>query len=103
MGSQAWASEQTADSMVLGKAFGKPSFFCTMTFNPNWPEIRERLKYGQSVSDLPFLINRVFKHRLERVLRVLRTRFGEKKYLIKVVEFQKQGLPHAHILIKVSQ
>ena len=39
MGSQAWASEQTADSMALGKVFGKPSFFCTMTFNPNWPEI----------------------------------------------------------------
>ena len=41
MGSRAWASEQTADSMALAKAFGRPLFFCTMTFNPNWPEFQE--------------------------------------------------------------
>jgi Helitron helicase-like domain at N-terminus len=101
MGSQAWASEQTADSMALGKTYGEPSFLCTMTFNPNWPELQDQIKYGQSASDLPFIIDRIFKHHLEKVLQTLRTQFGEKKYLIKVIEFQERGFPHAHNIIKV--
>lgn len=102
IGSQAWASEQTADSMALGRAFGKPSFFCTMTFNPNWPEVQQRLLPGQSPSDIPNVCNRAFKYRLERVLKLLRTRFGNTLYLIKVIEFQKRGFPHAHIVFKVA-
>jgi len=39
VGSRAWTSEQTADAMALGRKFGKPSFFCTMTFNPDWHEV----------------------------------------------------------------
>ncbi|KAG2743144.1 hypothetical protein P692DRAFT_20850601 [Suillus brevipes Sb2] len=101
VGSRAWTSEQTADAMALGRKFGKPSFFCTMTFNPDWQEVRARLRPGQSASDIPIVVARVFKSRLEKVLHVLRTRFGEKKYLIKVIEFQKRGFPHAHIIFKV--
>ena len=74
----------------------------TLTFNPDWPEIRSRLLPGQTAYDIPIVVTRVFKNRLEKVLRFLRTRFGEKKYLIKVIEFQKRGFPHAHILIKVG-
>ncbi|THH06394.1 hypothetical protein EW146_g9626 [Bondarzewia mesenterica] len=102
LGSRAWALEETANSMALGKTFGKPSFFCTMTFNPNWPEVRARLQYGQSASDIPFTIARVFKSRLDSVVHILRTRFGKKLYLIKIIEFQRRGFPHAHIVFKVS-
>jgi hypothetical protein len=102
VGSHAWTSEQAADAMALGRKFGKPSFFCTMTFNPDWPEIKSRLLPGQTASDIPVIVARVFKSRLEKVLHVLRTRFGEKKYLIKVIKFQKRGFPHAHIIIKVN-
>lgn len=101
VGSRAWTSEQTCDAMALGRKFGKPTFFCTMTFNPDWPEVRARLRPGQSAMDIPIVVARVFKSRLEKVLRVLHTRFGDKKYLIKVIEFQKCGFPHAHIIIKV--
>ncbi|THH18147.1 hypothetical protein EW146_g2793 [Bondarzewia mesenterica] len=102
LGSCAWASEETADSMALGRSYGKPSFFCTMTFNPNWPEVRSRLTYGQSASDIPFIIARVFKVRLDSVLHILRTCFRKKLYLIKIVEFQRRGFPHAHIVFKIS-
>lgn len=88
--------------MALGRKYGKPTFFCTMTFNPDWPEIRECLLPGQSASDIPTIVARVFKSRLEKVLQVLHTSFGTKKYMIKVIEFQKRGFPHAHIIIKVS-
>jgi len=101
VGSRAWTSAQTADAMALGRKYGKPTFFCTMTFNPDWPEVRERLLPGQSASDIPTIVARVFKSRLEKVLQVLRTCFGTKRYMIKVIEFQKRGFPHAHIIIKV--
>ncbi|KAG2063632.1 hypothetical protein BDR04DRAFT_1163479 [Suillus decipiens] len=50
----------------------------------------------------PIIVARVFKSHLEKVLHVLQTSFGMKKYMIKVIEFQKQGFPHAHIIIKVE-
>jgi hypothetical protein len=101
VGSRAWTSDQTADAMALGRKYGKPTFFCTMTFNPDWAEIKSRLRPGQTATDIPVAVARVFKSRLEKVMHVLRTRFGSKKYLIKVIEFQKRGFPHAHIIIKV--
>lgn len=103
VGSCAWTSEQAADAMALGRKFGKPTFFMTMTFNPDWPEVQNRLLPGQTALDIPIVVTRAFKHRLEKVLRLLRTQFGDRKYLIKVIEFQKRGFPHAHILLKVRE
>jgi len=102
VGSHAWTSEQAADAMALRRKFGKPTFFMTMTFNPDWPEVRSRLLPGQTAFDIPIVVAHTFKNRLEKVLRLLCTHFGEKKYLIKVIEFQKRGFPHVHILLKVS-
>ena len=102
VGSQAWTSEQTADAMALGRKFGKPTFFGTMTFNPDWPEVRAQLRPGQTATDIPVVVARTFKARLEKVLHLIRTRFGTKVYLVKVVEFQKRGFPHAHMVLKVS-
>ena len=101
VGSRAWTSAQTADVMALSRKYGKPTFFCTMTFNPDWPEVRERLLPGQSASDIPTIVAHVFKSRLEKVLQILHTCFGTKRYMIKVIKFQKRGFPHAHIIIKV--
>jgi hypothetical protein len=56
LGSRKWASEQTADSLALAHAFGKPSYFFTMTCNPEWPEITTRLQPGQNASDVPVII-----------------------------------------------
>jgi len=102
VGSHAWTSEQASDAMALRRKYGKPTFFMTMTFNPDWPEVQSRLLPGQTAFDVPIVVARTFKSRLEKVLHLLHTRFGEKKYLIKVIEFQKRGFPHAHILLKVS-
>lgn len=99
--SQAWSSEQTTDAMALSQNFGKLTFFCTMTFNPDWPEVQECLEPGQSISDIPIVVAWVFKSWLEKVLHLLLMCFGAKKYMIKVIEFQKCGFPHADIIIKV--
>ncbi|KZT50085.1 hypothetical protein CALCODRAFT_538261, partial [Calocera cornea HHB12733] len=100
-GSRRWASEQTADSLALARLDGKASLFATMTCNPNWPEIVEKLRPGQNASDIPMIVARVFKLRLQHFHHLLRTRLGRIVYIVHVVEFQKRGLPHAHIVLKV--
>jgi hypothetical protein len=102
MGSRAWASDQVADSLAMARELGKPSFFLTMTTNPNWPEIQSRLLANQDVSDIPAVVCRVFYRRLHALKAFLRQNFGPILYEISVTEFQKRGLPHAHIIIKVS-
>jgi len=100
LGSRKWALEETADSLALAYAYGKPSYFITMTCNPEWPEIQDRLQPGQNVSDIP-VVARAFKIRLQCLLQIIQTRFGHLVYMVKVIEFQKCGFPHAHIIIKV--
>lgn len=100
--SHRWASNQTADSLALARVYGVPDLFLTMTFNPDWPEIKSRLKPGQTAHDIPFIVVRVFKERLRRLQEILKTKLGTCIFMITVIEFQKRGYPHAHIVLKVS-
>lgn len=102
LGSRAWASDKVADALALCRAKGKPTLFITMTTNPMWPEIQVVLKPGQHVADVPLVVCRAFKGRLAHLFRVLKRYFGTIVYSISVIEFQKRGLPHVHMLIKVS-
>jgi len=84
---------------------GKPDLFITMTCNPNWDEIQQNLLPGQKPWQRPDLIARVFEQKLKRLLKeiVVRQRFGRVVAHICVVEFQKRGLPHAHILVVLAR
>ena len=101
LGSRQWASRQVADALALARAHGKPSLFITVTTNPKWPEILDRLLPGQAALDNPTLISRVFHVRLLHLMQFMRTHFERIVYSVRVTEFQKRGLPHAHILLKV--
>jgi hypothetical protein len=61
LGSNRWAAEQVADSLAIAAAFGSPTFFITMTCNPEWPEIQSQLRPGQNFTDIPIVVVRVFK------------------------------------------
>ena len=102
MGSRKWASEQTADSLALARTYGPPSFFITMTCNPEWPEIKSRLLPGQDACDIPDVVARVFKNRLQRLIHILKTKMGTVTYMTSSNEFQKRGLPHSHIVLQVG-
>jgi len=102
IGSRAWASENVSESLAICKELGSPTFFATATTNPNWPEIVSRLKPGQTASDIPFMVARVFRARMARCLDFIRSHFGKMIYIIKVIEFQKRGFPHAHFVFKVN-
>ncbi|GJE90163.1 ATP-dependent DNA helicase PIF1 [Phanerochaete sordida] len=105
LGSNRWASEQIADSLAIAAHFGTPTFFITMTCNPKWREITSQLRPGQTHTHVPLVVARVFKQKLRRLEQLLASMFpqaGRVVYLVHSVEFQKRGLPHAHILVKYA-
>ncbi|GAA0169078.1 hypothetical protein LIER_23635 [Lithospermum erythrorhizon] len=89
------------DSIALVQEFGRPDIFLTITCNPNWQEIKERLQQGEEAQNRPDLCARVFKAKLcilnDKILNG--EIFGKVSSVIHVVEFQKRGLLHAHFLI----
>jgi hypothetical protein len=106
LGSNKWLSEQIADSLAIAAAYGPPTFFITMTCNTNWPEIQSILRPGQDFTDIPTDIIRVFCRKptlLETTLKTMFPNAGRLLYLVHNIEFEKRGLPHAHILLKYER
>src|SRR5580698_4045704 len=89
------------DAMAIVRNYGKPDYFITMTCNPKWPEISDNLIEGQSSEFRPDLIARVFKLKLQELLEDICKKhvLGTPTAIVHVIEFQKRGLPHAHILL----
>ena len=103
VGGRAWSENNVANCLALAATLGQPTLFVTVTCNPHWPEIQEALLPGQTYPDRPIIVNRVFHARLQQIMTDLRGLFpdvGPPSYWIKVIEFQKRGLPHAHILLR---
>jgi hypothetical protein len=89
------------DAMAFVRSHTKPDLFITMTCNPQWPEITENLAPGQTTQDHPDLVARVFRLKLSTLLEDILTNgvLGRVVAHMYVIEFQKWGLPHVHILI----
>jgi hypothetical protein len=90
-------------SVVAAK--GKPHVFITITCNELWSEIQEALLKGQSAFDRPDVVVKVFKARLAAILFNLKNGkyFGSKTaYVLQVIEYQHRGLPHAHIIVQLT-
>ena len=83
------------------KSFWKVRSFITFTCNPKWPEITKELLPHQIAANRPDLTARVFHIKLQELLKDLNANnwFGKVLAYVYVVEFQKRGLPHAHILL----
>ncbi len=88
------------DAMAIVAHEGTPSLFITMTCNPEWPEIQKELLSGQKWPDRPDLVARVFKIKLDALVKEINSGhiFGKILGEVGVIEFQKRGLPHAHLL-----
>ena len=68
---------------------------------PSWPEIVSNIGIGESANFRPDIVVRVFKSKLKALIEglTLKKIFGKVEALIYTIEFQKRGLPHAHILL----
>ncbi|XP_047261125.1 uncharacterized protein LOC124894545, partial [Capsicum annuum] len=89
------------DAMAICKWAGYPDFFIMFTYNPKWPEICRFVESrGLKTEDFLNILSRIFKIKLDRLIKNLRDKriFRRVKEVIYTVEFQKQGLPHAHIV-----
>jgi hypothetical protein len=89
---------------------GDPHYFFTVTCNPYWKEIQENLHprgaYGpaETAYDRPDLVVRVFKQKLDFLMSRLKAGdLGDFVWGTYRVEFQQRGLPHAHIVFRVTQ
>jgi hypothetical protein len=90
--------------MARVRKFGKPDLFVTFTCNPKWKEITNALFLGQTAKDRLELVTHVFNLKLDTLLRDIKDGvLGNVIAKIWVIEFQKRGLPHAHILLILDE
>ena len=86
---------------------GCPHVFITLTTNTEWPELKDALPEGTSAFEEPQTVSRVFKHRLDALLHNLSNGkyFGGRntEWITHVIEYQKRGLPHAHIVCRLQK
>jgi hypothetical protein len=84
---------------------GKADIFTTMTCNPKWKEIADNLLPGQTASDRPDLVAKVFQLKLKEYIHDISTKhvLGKCLAYIYSIEFQKRGLPHAHMLVILAE
>lgn len=92
--------EFAQDGLVYVRKYGCPDNFITFTCNPNWKEIQELLLPGQTAVDRPDICARVFKQKLALLMKLIvkDSLFGKVRCHLYTIEYQKRGLPHAHLL-----
>ena len=100
-GSPRWFHDKFQDAMTIIQAYKKPDLFITFTCNPKWKEITDNLFDNQTAYDRPELVARAFNLKKQQLLNDILHNgvFGKVVGNVQVVEFQKRGLPHIHILI----
>jgi hypothetical protein len=104
-GSPRYMNQCYQDAMAVVREYGKPHLFITFTCNPHWDEITNHLLPNQTPTDRPDLVSRAFNLKLKQLIHDLKTcsAFGPIHAYVYVVEFQKRGLPHAHILLILQE
>ena len=101
IGSPRHMHEYTQDAMTYVRNYGRPDLFVTFTCNPKWEEIQAELLAGQTHSERHDLLARVFRQKLIKLMNIVNKIhvFGTARCWMYSIEWQKRGLPHAHILI----
>jgi hypothetical protein len=105
-GSRRSLKRKAINALAVVSNCGVSTAFLTLTFNTKWPEVLSMLPQHQNACENPYITYQVFKHRLDRLLYNLQNGvyFGGAKvlYIMRVIEYQNRGLPHAHIVFKLE-
>jgi len=102
------------NALALVSEYGRPSLFITLTCNPYWPEIVEQLLPSQTAFDRGDIVCQVFYRKLETLLKNIRNGkyfkiknmpnlYHKIKFEVRVIEYQRRGLPHVHLVIKFEE
>ena len=89
------------DAMAIVAKYGKPDLFVIYTCNPKVQDILENLRDNEYPEHHPDLVSRVYRLHFAELLCDIKDRhiLGVPMAHIHVIEFQKRGLPHCHMLI----
>ncbi|XP_076043859.1 uncharacterized protein LOC143026953 [Oratosquilla oratoria] len=108
-GGPRYMKQRQQDALTYVTTYGSPDFFITFTMNPHWEELKDAVGatrvgdnaiYNQ-IQDRPDLVSMVFKMKIDALINELVKKrvFGGVKAHLYSIEWQKRGLPHAHILL----
>ena len=91
--------------ICISNNLGHSDVFLTMTCNPNWPEILDAIFDGQKPQDRSDICNGVFKMKQKMLLQYLKSENPFRRMIanVSVIEFQKRGLPQAHVILFLDQ
>ncbi|XP_076898135.1 uncharacterized protein LOC143551628 [Bidens hawaiensis] len=101
-GGSRYMMQNYLDAMAICRWYGYPDFFITITCNPKWPEVKRFLNSTTiNPEDRPDIMCRLFKVKLDAIIKDLKKDevLGKVQAVVYTVEFQKRGLPHAHICL----
>lgn len=101
IGSERYMRQKMQDIIAISNSIGHLDIFLTMTCNPRWPEMVNALLPGQKSRDRPDLSDRMLRMKLKLLLNYIKEEkpFGEVISEKSVIEFQKRGLVHAHVIL----
>ncbi|UYV71984.1 hypothetical protein LAZ67_9001443, partial [Cordylochernes scorpioides] len=96
-----YLAEYTQDAFCYVRKFGRPDLFINFTSDPSWEELSAALLPGQKQLDRHDITARVFRQKLVKFIGTLTKGqlYGATVAWMYSVEWQKRGLPHAHILV----
>ena len=105
VGSPCYERQKYYDALTIVRKFGRPDLFITFTCNLSRPEIKQQLQSYQDVSARPDTVSRVFQLKVEELMRRIRKHriFGTVIAFVYVIEFQKHGLPHIHLIVWLAK
>lgn len=86
--------------MRTSTELGIPDIFVAITRNPNWLYIQRELSESQTANSSPYIVSRVFRMNMKQMMTevIANAIFGTGVAHVRVVEFQKRGLPHANCI-----
>jgi ATP-dependent DNA helicase PIF1 len=90
------------DAMTIAREFGSiPDMFITITMDPNCPVVLRCLEEGQTPDMRDDIVCKVWQAKLKAILDdILNNQvLGKTVAHVYTIEFQKRGLPHAHLII----
>ena len=71
VGSSRFMTQLFQDAMAICRHFHKPDLFLTMIANSKWPEIIYSFFPGQTATDHPNIVSRVFEQKKKALLKLI--------------------------------
>ncbi|UYV63072.1 hypothetical protein LAZ67_2003057 [Cordylochernes scorpioides] len=105
VGSPRHMYEYAQDCMAYVRKYGRQDLSITFTCNPEWPEIKLMQFPTQGAFVRHDLVARIFQLKVTKLIDLITKGdvFGKPQCWCYNIEWQKRGLPHAHILLWLKE